>query len=418
MSVRRRSPAIRPASKRGRTASRGGRGQQRATDEFSSVHWQLEDLRALASLTIGGDFSREGRVAITASLVEAKVDARPYNSQVIAAHRNALARNKQPPVDTGDDEIDGIPIVNMDSLQAQIALLQTQLTIAMQNKSVPVISPPPAPNPPNQGNDPLVVNVVSDKLTRIEKFAQDFAVQKGSVAKAADGIYTEVWELARYSVHRQTQAATSSTPGSMTFTTSSKKASLPHSFGDWSSQLGILENVRSAFAVQGSAADRFYVEFFRDTIWIMFTPLGVATMDRYVRMNAASKAIPWWPVPADVLTMALIFSLPHLQYPSFCNICGQINHSDSLCPLSDTLSPSSTSVPKQVQFASTAKPAPTKQPGPSGSPADISKVPCPHFMRLGAKGQCRPWKGTVCGHDHKCPFCKLTNKHKKQCART
>jgi hypothetical protein len=408
MSKRHRSPTRGGSSRRsGKVAKRGSRNSPE--DEYASQKWNIDDLRALASLAIGGDFSKTGRAAIAARLVAKKVNASVFSEQAIAAHRDALAKSNKasPPSDAdedSDDEIDGVAIVpetasGLAELKEKIKLLEAQV----QAKNIGGTA---LANTPTQGNDPILAT--TDKITKIEKIAQDFAVQKTSVSKAAEGNYTEVWELSRYSVHRQTQAATSSTPGQITLTTSTKKASLPQSFADWSSQIGVLEIIRQQFAVHGASSDRLYVDFFRDTIWVMFTPLGVATMDRHIRQNAASKAIAWWPIPADVLTMGLIFSLPHLQNPAFCQICGQVNHLDTLCPLSDALSPSI----KHVTFAPAI---PTNQPGTPNAAA--SPTVCPHFMRPGALGKCKPWKGKVCSFIHICPSCKGNKHHTKKCNR-
>ena len=187
----------------------------RSNDEFSAKKWDIEDLRALASLTVGGDFSSVGRAAISKRLHEEKINASIYSEQVIAAHRSALAKAK-PKKTTSDDEeeseeeIDGTPIATdnqeLNSLKAQVAALQLQAQL--QSKAVPAPTNPPAP-----GNDPSS----ADRTVRIEKIAQDYEVPKAAVLKASEGNYTEVWELSRYSVHRQSSATALNTTGSAGF---------------------------------------------------------------------------------------------------------------------------------------------------------------------------------------------------------
>jgi hypothetical protein len=344
-----------------------------------------------------------------------------YADQAIASHRQALAKSKAPLSESENDE-DGEEVVTLApatpdiqaQMQAQIALLNAQLLVAKNTGGTPAITPstqtstPIVTNPPT-GNNPLAPN---DTITRIEKLAADFALAKQFVTAASEGKFTEIWQTSKLSMYRQSQTAVnnSGTAGTATstFTTSSKKAVLPQNFGEWSSQIGTLETIRQAFSVPGFTNDRPYVDFFRDVVWLMFSPLGVAAFDRYIRMHAATTRIPWWPIPAETLTLGLILALPHLQQPDYCELCGQISHSSQLCPLSETLSSSAP--------ATTAQP---KTPGAPGSSKKKKKKKelCWHFMRTGSAGVCNPYTGNTCAKSHLCPNCKGVKTHKRNCNR-
>ena len=406
------------AAKRGRAAT-PARAQARPlvrkpSVSYSAATWDLEDLRALYRLNIAGNATKLSRKAMSRKLNEQNVDPKMFEEHAIAAMRIAYANDptsadslaesssEDDSPDVGRSKrtriTDSAPHAQennevIDSLLEQIQVLNSRFKQFENGQSQA------GKTAADKGTD---LNEI------ISKFAADHALARSVVSKISEHLFTEIFETTRFSTFRKSLSTTSSptvgNTGALSFQVANKKLSLPKTFGDFSNPLGILIDARRLFGAPGFEHDRKYMDWLRDVAFSTLSPLGVYSLDRHIRHEAACKQTPWWPIDGHVLAQGIMLVLPHIKATEFCAVCGGISHKVDTCPLSDTLAPSTTRPQNQVSFA------PTVTPVKNGK-----RVPgiCNAFWS--PAGVCT---NRGCSWSHKCSSCKGTNKHKAYCRRS